>query len=362
MQQKMLHRKFYHIRGIDETAYSKKAYKRKEKLIIYQKLVSEGCSQKTALEAIGTSRATYYRWKKRYQIYGLAGLENESRRPNNTRKSTWTREEKLLVLKTRKKFKLWGKYKIAAILSREYNTNLSASTVGRIISKLIKNGKIKPVCFYFGKNLKKRRVFDGHAQRWQHGMKTKAPGELIQMDHATIKVNFGKIVKHFKAICPLTKIVVERAYTNATSALAEQFLEYAQEQFPFEIKSIQVDGGGEFMGDFENACQHKKIPLYVLPPRSPKYNAHVERGNSTVKYEFYYQYGGSSSLETVNLHLQRFVKFYNTFRPHQSLQYKTPMEYFEQLSIRLKKKESRVKLALPAKEANFQLNFQTTSS
>jgi len=61
MQQRMLHRKFYHIQGIDETAYSQKTYDREKKLKLYQKLISEGCSQKTALEAIKASRATYYR-------------------------------------------------------------------------------------------------------------------------------------------------------------------------------------------------------------------------------------------------------------------------------------------------------------
>ncbi|MFC1842445.1 integrase core domain-containing protein [Candidatus Dependentiae bacterium] len=354
MQQRMLHRKFYHIRGIDETAYSKKAYSREKKLRLYKKLVSEGCTQKTALEAIETSKASYYRWKKNYQICGLEGLENESRRPRNLRKSAWTKKDEQLVLKVRKRFKLWGKYKIAAILVREYSVNLSALTVGRIISKFIKKGKIKPVGFYFGRATKKRRVFDHHAQRWQYGMKTQEPGELVQMDHATIRLSCGKIVKHFKAICPLTKLTAERGYTNATSALAEQFLEYAQEQLPFKIKSIQVDGGSEFMGDFENACQRKNISLYVLPPRSPKFNAHVERGNSTVKYEFYYLYDGPSALNILNLRLQKFVEFYNTYRPHQSLRYKTPMEYYELLLNKKRKMESRVKIALLATEANFE--------
>ena len=171
---------------------------------------------------------------------------------------------------------------------------------------------------------------------------------------ATIKLDCGKIVKHFKAICPLTKLTAEKAYTNATSALAEQFLEYAQEQFLFKIKSIQVDGGSEFRGEFETACQNKKIDLYVLSPRSPKFNAHVERGNGTVKYEFYYHYDGPPVLNVVNQRLEKFVEFYNTFSPHQSLQYKTPIDYYEQLSIELKKKESRVKLALLAIEANFE--------
>jgi hypothetical protein len=288
-------------------------------------------------------------------MHGLEGLEDESRRPDNLRKSAWTRKEEKLVYRVRKRFNLWGKYKIAAILSREYNSNLSASTVGRIISKFIAKGKIKPVGFYFGRTAKKRRAFDNHAQRWQYGMKTQEPGDLVQMDHATIRLSCGKIVKHFKAICPLTKLTIERAYTRATSAIAAQFLEYARKQLPFEIKSIQVDGGSEFMKDFEDACQSERIPLYVLPPRSPKFNAHVERGNSTVKYEFYYNYDGPPVLSIVNQRLQKFVEFYNTYRPHQSLRYKTPMEYYKQLSIDQKKKESRVKIALTATESKFEL-------
>ncbi|MGI9214863.1 MAG: hypothetical protein ACR2HS_04275 [Gammaproteobacteria bacterium] len=40
--------------------------------------------------------------------------------------------------------------------------------------------------------------------------------------------------------------------------------------FPFKISSIQVDGGSEFMKDFERLCQEKSIDLFVLPPKSPK--------------------------------------------------------------------------------------------
>ena len=38
---------------------------------------------------------------------------------------------------------------------------------------------------------------------------------------------------------------------------------------PDPIKAIQINGGSEFMAVFETACAAKKIPLYVLPPRSP---------------------------------------------------------------------------------------------
>ncbi len=56
---------------------------------------------------------------------------------------------------------------------------------------------------------------------------------------------------------------------------------------PYKILSIQVDGGSEFMADFETACEQMKIPLIVLPPARPKYNGGVERGNRTFREEFY---------------------------------------------------------------------------
>lgn len=99
------------------------------------------------------------------------------------------------------------------------------------------------------------------------------------------------------------------------------------------MKSIQVDGGSEFMGDFEKACQVSDIPLWVLPPRSPKFNAHVERGNGTAKYEFYYQYEGLPTLYMINKNLQKFADFYNQVRPHQGIGLLTTCQFFASMSI-----------------------------
>ena len=56
---------------------------------------------------------------------------------------------------------------------------------------------------------------------------------------------------------------------------------------PDPVKAIQIDGGSEFMAEFEQACADKNLPLYVLPPRSPKLNGAVERCNGAWRYEFY---------------------------------------------------------------------------
>ena len=91
------------------------------------------------------------------------------------------------------------------------------------------------------------RVFNGHAKRWKKDMKAREPGELFQIDHMTISTGYGSQVKHFQGICPITKMVVEQAYSRATSNIAKEFLEFAQANLSFKIKSIQVDGGSEFM-------------------------------------------------------------------------------------------------------------------
>ena len=93
--------------------------------------------------------------------------------------------------------------------------------------------------------------------------------------------------KQFTAICPTSKIMFSRVYSSATSFAASIFLREFLEFSPFEVKSIQVDGGSEFMKHFENECANEQIPLYVLPPASPKYNGNVERSNRTCRTEFY---------------------------------------------------------------------------
>jgi hypothetical protein len=69
-----------------------------------------------------------------------------------------------------------------------------------------------------------------------------------------------------------------RPDAQATAANAADFLDKAVAEMPWPIKAIQIDGGSEFMAEFEAACLDSAIPLYVLPPRSPN---HISRGFST---------------------------------------------------------------------------------
>ena len=330
LQTRILRKRDYHNLNIDETDYSKEVWDRKATLDKMALLLSEGCLESVALDALDVPRSTYYRWKKNYKNLGLVGLENESRRPSKVRHSSWTREIESRVYHLRKKYPLWGRQKIAVVYEREYKQKLSYSMVGRILKKLVKQGRIFPVkLLLHRKKDTKKRVFNNHAQRWKHGMKARAPGELVQVDHMTVYIPGFGYAKHFSATCPVTKYTVYEIYQEATSKNAADFLEKMKIAFPFQIISIQVDGGSEFMAYFENACKKVKIPLFVLPPRSPELNGNVERGNGTAKYEFYAQYTATPNFHTLRKKLYHFTQFYNSERPHQGIGLLTPRQFYE---------------------------------
>lgn len=101
---------------------------------------------------------------------------------------------------------------------------------------------------------------------------------------------------------------------------------------PFPVKAIQVDGGSEFMAEFETACQVKGLALYVLPPRRPQMNGAVERCNGAWRYEFYQSYDLPDCVERLNPILDSFQHLYNHHRPHGALAGKTPAKYLQEQS------------------------------
>jgi putative transposase len=334
MQQKRFYKPLYFVsKGIDTREYSQETYEKYDKLMLYKELKDQNCKEETILKILNISRSTYFKWKKAYNKYGLRGLEPLSKSPINKPKPQYDSKLKSLVLKIRKENPVWGKNKIFKIIQRDYKINTSISTVGRIITLLIKEEKVKHSRFYYGRiKNKKPRIFNKHAKRWKYGIKAKKLGELLQLDHAVIEVEPGKYVKHFDITCPITKLTHSQVYFRATSGVAASFLDYIQKLFPFPIESIQVDGGSEFMDLFESACKEKNIELYVLPPKSPKFNGNVERRHGTIKYEFYSTYDGSADLEAIRAELMRYISKYNRYRPHQSLGLETPWDYYLNLT------------------------------
>ena len=111
--------------------------------------------------------------------------------------------------------------------------------------------------------------------------------------------------------------------------IATAILDALAERMPFGLRAVQVDGGSEFMAEFETACFDRGIRLFVLPPRSPKLNGHVERANGTHTTEFWEVSDAEPELESLRTALLAWETCYNTIRPHQALGYLTPAEWLD---------------------------------
>lgn len=329
MQIQSLRIKSYRSWNVDDRAYSNIAKKKFKLLCDFEKLKEDGGRECVILSVLGISRSTYYRTKRQYERYGMAGLEPGSKRPKNTRQPSWDAKQESLVLKLRKQEPTWGKNKIHRLMVRDHGMAISVTMVGRIISKLISKGKVESAYFAANKNKpKRRRIFNKHATRWKYGMKAANPGELVQIDHMTVWSN-SRAIKHFKAICPVSRFMVCEVYANATSRSAAEFLRKVLNEMPFKVSSIQVDGGSEFMRDFESLCKELGVKLLVLPPRSPKLNGNVERCNGVTRDDFYSQYRDIFNVSTIRGHLSAYQSKFNGYRPHQALHNLTPLEYLK---------------------------------
>ncbi len=89
------------------------------------------------------------------------------------------------------------------------------------------------------------------------------------------------------------------------------------------------------MNEFEKTCAELGIELLVLPPKSPKHNGGVERGNRIFREEFYARRDLlADSMGAMRNELKTSVQKYNSYRPHHALNGATPMEYINNNSMR----------------------------
>ena len=274
------------------------------------------------------SPQTFYRWKRRYNPRRLESLEERSRRPKHLRQPTYSVELIEAVLKLREEYPRWGKDKLV-VLVRDRGFRCSTSMVGRIIRRLKERGVLKePVSNHISS--RKRQMKRPYAIRKPREYIARAPGDIVEVDTLDVRPLPGVILKHFTARDIISRWDVLEAHTRATSNTTSGFIDVLLKRMPFPIKAIQVDGGSEFQDAFEEECQRRGIKLFVLPPRSPKLNGHVERAQRTHTEEFYEVTDASFEISQLNQALLEWEKVYNTIRPHQALGYLTPQQFLEQ--------------------------------
>lgn len=275
----------------------------------------------------GISPQTFYRWKRLYDARHLESLEDRTHRAHHPRQPTAPPELVEAVRQLREANPRWGKNKLTPLLA-EQGYHASASMVGRIIRRLKERGLLKePVPNYVSTG--KRQRLRPYAQRKPRDYQADRAGDLVELDTLDLRPLPNVIYKHFTAHDVVSRWNVISVYQHATATNARSFLDELLQRMPFPVKAIQVDGVSEFQAVFEAECQRRGIALFVLPPRSPKLNGGVERAHRTHTEEFYEITDSTYAIQDLNQELLKWEHRYNTVRPHQALNYLTPLKFLE---------------------------------
>jgi len=282
------------------------------------------------LKAFNISRSTLFNWRKSYMDSrkSVKSLAPRSTKPKHTRRMNTNPQILNFIKEIRKKYPRFSKHKIKPLLDayceQEGINTLSISTIGKVIKR---NNLFFTHTLKAYHNPSHKRPKKKPRKRINSRFKTKIPGELIQIDTV---VRFENSIKLYTltAIDLASRFAFAYTYTSLSSRTALNFYQKLEKVCPYPIRSVKTDNGLEFQGAFEQYLDKIGVTHYFSYPRTPQSNAYIERFNRTIQEECL-----EGLIEHVhdiysfNEKLIDYLIFYNTIRPHHSLNYVTPMSY-----------------------------------
>jgi len=271
----------------------------------------------------GISRSLFYKWQSRFDKLGIRGLETKSTRPLHVRSREIPFDIQKRIEQLRKDNPAWSKYKLAYLLKRDEGIVISPSSVNRIFHD--KN--------LFWRRASKARL--GARRNWKirrtrapQGLRGAAPGSLIEIDVKVLN-NMGHAYYQFTAIDTCTKMKYLEVFSKKSAVCGQHFVEHLLTYYPFRVRHINSDNGGEFLADCHQFLEDKKVTHYFSRARTPKDNPMVENTIKADEYEFWVWGNLASSVKELNAKAKLWMEKFNTYRPHQALNYLTPKEYYE---------------------------------
>ncbi len=272
----------------------------------------------------GISPKTFYKWAKIYDPHNLTALEDRTRRPRTTRQWQVTREEERRILALRTRYIRYGKMKLAIIYQGIYDESISSWKIQRVIQK-------HQLYFHPKRNTclqaKKRRYQS--IKRITELNKEPKTGFLLALDTVVLNV-YGHQRYILTGIDVYGKIAFARMYSGHGSAYAADFLKRLFYLLDGKIENIQTDNGSEFARYFRIAAEQLKLIHYHSRPHTPKDNPFDERFNRTLQDEFVALGHLTDDCGIFNRELTEWLIEYNFHRPHQSLNYLTPIQFTNQ--------------------------------
>jgi len=275
----------------------------------------------------GISRRIFYKWQHVFDPQNLFSLEDRSRTPKNTRQPEITRLEESRILELRKRNLCYSKFKIERLYQQEYSEWISSWKIQRVIQKY----KLYPNPAKTVK-ITRKRLQGKKKERITRLKKEPRSGFLLCLD--AIELRRDNLKRYiFTGIDFFSKVAFARMYLRANSRNAADFLNRLQYLVNGNIENIQTDNGSEFHKYFERACDKLELNHYWSRPRTPKDNAVNERFNQTIQYEFIKFGNFTPDIEKFNQNVTEWLIEYNFRRPHETLNYATPINFHNSLQV-----------------------------
>lgn len=276
---------------------------------------------KAALDAFQIGRSTYYDWKQAFsRTQGkLVSLVPKSTRPTHTR--TMLVDERLVALikSIREKYGRIGKDKLKVLVSAYADSlGIEGYSAGKI-GKIIKRNS------YFFDVPKQKHKLRFSRSRVRRVGKDVHPG-YIEMDSVIVWAN-GVSLRLLTIMDIVTKVAYAKRVKSGAAAHTITALQAFESKYSIPIHTIQTDNGSEFLGDFHEYIEDRKITHLFTYPRSPRVNGAIERFNRTIQEECVERCDWQIDSLKGDEQIAHFLNWYNTTRPHAALNYLTPQKY-----------------------------------
>lgn len=265
---------------------------------------------------LGISRMTVYRWLKRGKTFS-GGISYRNVKRISTKPKTihyrLINQERIAIVQL---------YQQKHVGAKKIKKLLRLPVGFMTIHRYLKRRNLIPK----QTNYRRPLFQNGKAMRPSN---TKELG-FLQMDtkHVTPELSgLPFTVYEYGAIDIVSRYKLAVILPDISDESASLALQYFLKWFPFKVTYVQTDNGLEFQRVFDELCQKQHIQHYFIHKNSPNENAVIERSFRTDQDEFYYWLEKQPEhIGELNTWLQKFIHEYNTWRPHQALDYKTPEE------------------------------------
>jgi transposase InsO family protein len=292
--------------------------------LLVERVVLQGWRPALVAEASGVSRATVYKWLRRFKDEGPEGLVDRSSRPRKSPRQVPEAEE-LRIVKLRRGMRR-GPNRLASIVGRPAST---------VYSVLRRHG------------VSRLRDFD-RVSRQPIRYVREHPGELVHMDVKKLgriplrggHRFFGRALANHRqdglgydfvhvAVDDASRLAFVGIYPNEGDVSAGDFVQrlfdfYAKHDI--KVERLMTDQHPTYRLSRRFAAQLAALGIQhrMTRPYRPRTNGKAERFIQTLLDEWAYSKAYRSNLER-SLALRRWLDFYNRRRPHSGLGDRPPI-------------------------------------